>query len=154
MTTAPAIWRSNPRKRAVRNGGTYRSGRALRRWRNRWYNDNDCPTAANEATAKALTRANIATIKHTLDLHVLLFDDGVAEFFPTIDTLPKLAHWANRALQLPDGRDFPFKDAWCRDFGAYSSDEATYHIHFASAGPDGKFGTTDDIPADWTGHDY
>ena len=112
-----------------------------------------CPTAADAEVAHALTQANIKTMIHTLDLHVFLYDDGVAEFFPHVDTQPEFKAWSARAIALQNGSDFPFKDAWCREYGLFSADAATATLRFASAGADGVFGDADDLPGIWVGRD-
>jgi hypothetical protein len=111
-----------------------------------------CATAqAGDDAARALTLANNLSIESTLAADAASYEDGVIEFFPTVDTEVEFKTWLARSLQLADGRPFPYQDGWCRPYGSFTADPATFTLSFTSAGEDGTFGTTDDIEATWTG---
>jgi hypothetical protein len=93
------------------------------------------------------------TMRHTLDLHTLLWDDGVVEFFPMVDTESEFEGWTKRAIEQGDGTEFRYEDGWCRRYGRYLADGETLELTFVSAGADGTFDTEDDIPVTWHGQD-
>lgn len=104
--------------------------------------------------ADSSTRINLDTIKKTLTLQSLLYDDGAFEFFPVINTEDKFHEFLKYALSAADGKEFNYLDGWCQPFGLYSADDSKFILMISSAGPDKQFSTIDDIVMIWDAFDY
>jgi hypothetical protein len=111
---------------------------------------NDCPTAFFEFSAIEGTLINMNRMARLMTLHCASLEDGAAEFFPQVDTATKFREFMLANMRLESDEPYKFTDMWCREFGGFDAAADGSRISFRSAGPDGVFGTADDLVKNWT----